>query len=327
MFSVALDAMGGDYGPSETVEAALKIVNEYGYVIYLVGDQTQISNLLESKNYDRSLIHIVNSDGVIEDIDNHLKALREKPNASIIQAVNLAKKGTVDAVVSMGSTGASMASSSLILGLLEGIERPAIGGPMLGSLSDVVFLDVGSNLDCRPSQLLGFGAIGTVYSAKIQGKENPRVGLLNVGTEANKGNKQIKDAYELFEKSSLNFIGNIESLDLFSDKVDVVICDGFIGNILLKYTEGIGYAIVNKITSMVSDVLPPELVQKLYKEIADKMNVAEVGGGGPLFGINGIVIVGHGRSKSDSIANGILLAKRAYDVDLTNLIKKAIDAL
>ena len=327
MFSVALDAMGGDYGPSETVEAALKIVNEYGYVIYLVGDQIQISNLLESKNYDRSLIHIVNSDGVIEDIDNPLKALREKPNASIIQAVNLAKKGTVDAVVSMGSTGASMASSSLILGLLEGIERPAIGGPMLRPLSDVVFLDVGSNLDCRPSQLLGFGAIGTVFSAKIQGKENPRVGLLNVGTEANKGNKQIKDAYELFEKSSLNFIGNIESVDLFSDKVDVVICDGFIGNILLKYTEGIGYAIVNKIGSMVSDVLPPELVQKLYKEIADKMNVAEVGGGGPLFGINGIVIVGHGRSKSESIANGILLAKRAYDVELTNLIKKAIDAL
>jgi glycerol-3-phosphate acyltransferase PlsX len=327
MFSVALDAMGGDYGPSETVEAALKIVNEYGYVIYLVGDQTQISNLLESKNYDRSLIHIVNSNGVIEDIDNPLKALREKPNASILQAVNLAKKGTVDAVVSMGSTGASMASSSLILGLLEGIERPAIGGPMLRPLSDVVFLDVGSNLDCRPSQLLGFGAIGTVFSAKIQGKENPRVGLLNVGTEANKGNKQIKDAYELFKKSSLNFIGNIESVDLFSDKVDVVICDGFIGNILLKYTEGIGYAIVNKIGSMVSDVLPPELVQKLYKEIADKMNVAEVGGGGPLFGINGIVIVGHGRSKSDSIANGILLAKRAYDVELTNLIKKAIDAL
>ena len=327
MFSVALDAMGGDYGPSETVEAALKIVNEYGYVIYLVGDQTQISNLLESKNYDRSLIHIVNSNGVIEDIDNPLKALREKPNASILQAVNLAKKGTVDAVVSMGSTGASMASSSLILGLLEGIERPAIGGPMLRPLSDVVFLDVGSNLDCRPSQLLGFGAIGTVFSAKIQGKENPRVGLLNVGTEANKGNKQIKDAYELFKKSSLNFIGNIESVDLFSDKVDVVICDGFIGNILLKYTEGIGYAIVNKIGSMVSDVLPPELVQKLYKEIADKMNVAEVGGGGPLFGINGIVIVGHGRSKSESIANGILLAKRAYDVELTNLIKKAIDAL
>ena len=143
----------------------------------------------------------------------------------------------------------------------------------------------------------------------------------------NKGNKQIKDAYELIEKSSLNFIGNIESVELLSDKVDVAICDGFIGNILLKYTEGIVYAIINKIGSMVADFLPPELVQKLYKEIADKMNVAEVGGGGPLFGVNGIVIVGHGRSKSDSIANGILLAKRAYDVELTNLIKKAIDTV
>ena len=327
MFSVALDAMGGDYGPSETIEAALKVINDYGYTVYLVGVESQISNILADKHYDKSLIHVINADDVIEDNDNPLKALREKPNASIIQAVNLAKEGTVDAVVSMGSTGASMASASLILGLLEGIERPAIGGPMLGSLSDVVFLDVGSNLDCRPSQLLGFGAIGTVFSANIQGKNNPRVGLLNVGTESNKGNKQIKDAYELFEKSSLNFIGNIESVDLFCDKVDVAICDGFIGNILFKYTEGIGYAIINKIGSMVADFLPPELVQKLYKEIADKMNVAEVGGGGPLFGVNGIVIVGHGRSKSDSIANGILLAKRAYDVELTNLIKKAIDTV
>ena len=302
---VAVDAMGGDYGPQETVPGALEALESHqGLEVVLVGDERQLSDELGRLNSGGRSVAVVPSQGKIGDDEHPVQALRQKPDASIVVATKLLKAGKADAVVSMGSTGASMASGVLILGLMEGLERPCIGGPFLGLAPRTVMVDMGSNVDCRPSLLLSFAAMGVVFSRSFLGIETPRVGLLSVGAEEAKGNRQVQESYQLFQESHLNFVGNVEGMDFFTDKADVIVSDGFLGNILMKFTEGLGSALGAFLHRQLAGTLPPEALSKVASDLWTTTNLPRKMGG-PLFGVNGAMVLGHGSSKADGVAGAI----------------------
>ena len=302
---VAVDAMGGDYGPQETVLGALEALESHqGLEVVLVGDERQLSDELGRLNSGGRSVAVVPSQGKIGDDEHPIQALRQKPDASIVVATKLLKAGKADAVVSMGSTGASMASGVLILGLMEGLERPCIGGPFLGLAPRTVMVDMGSNVDCRPSLLLSFAAMGVVFSRSFLGIETPRVGLLSVGAEEATGNRQVQESYQLFQESHLNFVGNVEGMDFFTDKADVIVSDGFLGNILMKFTEGLGSALGAFLHRQLAGTLPPEALSKVASDLWTTTNLPRKMGG-PLFGVNGAMVLGHGSSKADGVAGAI----------------------
>lgn len=322
---IALDAMGGDHGPPVTVPAALKAIGNGGVAIALVGDPDAIN--VELDKYDtpaKKLAQVVPAEGVIPEGANPALALRAHPKASVLIAAGAVKIGKAKAFVSMGSTGASIAAGTVLLGTLEGIERGALGGPIIGYAPDSVIIDLGTNVDTRPAQLADFAALGSLMSRLIYDKENPRVALLSVGSEEGKGNAQVKATTELLRSSSLNFIGNIEPHDLPAGKAEVVVCDGFVGNIVLKLTEGLGRAITEHIRS----ALPasPE-VEALANEVFARTNRLEALGGGPLLGLKGAAIVGHGSSGVDAIAGAINTAKVVVENDYINAQKAELEQI
>jgi glycerol-3-phosphate acyltransferase PlsX len=253
--------------------------------------------------------------------------LRTKPKASVVVATQLVKQGQADVIVSMGSTGGAMASSVLALGLMEGLERPCLGGPFLGLAPNTVLVDIGSNLDCRPGLLLSFAALGAAFARTYMGIENPRVGLLSVGSEAAKGNRQVQESYQLFQDSHLNFVGNVEGMDFFTDKADVIICDGFVGNILLKFTEGLGGALADYLKKNLSQVMPEESVKKIASDLWETTNRPRTVGGGPLFGVNGAVILGHGSCRAEGVAGAIRTAVRYVNVGLVDIMRNELTAI
>jgi len=221
----------------------------------------------------------------------------------------LVKAGRADACVSMGSTGATMAAGAVILGVIEGVDRPALGGPIIGLAPRTVFIDVGTNVDCRPSQLLSFAVIGDVFVRQLWGVENPRVGLLSVGAESGKGNRQVRETSELISASDLNFIGNVEADELLKNKADVIVCDGFVGNVVMKLTEGLGAALSDLMNKrLVGGSQKPE-VTKLGREMYELTNPVETMGGGPLFGVNGVSVIGHGRARARAVKRAIGTAR------------------
>ncbi|MBI4200792.1 MAG: phosphate acyltransferase PlsX [Chloroflexi bacterium] len=326
-FTVALDAMGGDHGPAEVVAGAVQAAREQGVEVLLVGDRAAVEPELASHACQGLGITVIASEGVIQETDHPVRAMRSKPRASVLEAVRLVKAGRAQAAVTMGSTGAAMASATLVLGLLEGLQRPALGGPLLGGLSSAVLVDLGSNVDCRPSQLLGFAAIGVAFARCIQGVESPRVALLTVGAEEGKGNRQVREAYRLFKSSGLNFVGNVEGLDLFLDKADVVVCDGFVGNVLMKFAEGLGMALARQFSGSLGRHLPPLALKEVGDNVAALTNAAELEGGGPLLGVDGVVVVGHGRARADSVAAAVRMARRAVDAGLVDAMRRELATL
>ncbi len=313
---IALDAMGGDHGPSVTVPAALKAIGNGGVAIALVGDPAAIE--AELAKYDtpaKKLTQVVPAEGVIPEGANPALALRANPKASVLIAAGAVKAGKASAFVSMGSTGASIAAGTVLLGTVDGIERGALGGPIVGYAPDTVIIDLGTNVDTKPAQLADFAALGSLMSRLIYSKSNPRVALLSVGSEEGKGNAQVKATTELLRNSSLNFVGNVEPHDLTEDKAEVVVCDGFVGNIVLKLTEGLGRAITEHIRSALPS--SPE-VDALVDEIFARTNRLEALGGGPLLGLKGAAIVGHGSSGVDAIAGAIGTAKIVVENDYIN---------
>ena len=320
---VALDAMGGDFGPQETVKGAVEALRSGNVALTLVGDRDLVEAELAKYSVASLPVGIVPSIGKIGDDEHPVQALRHKPRASIMVATKLLKNAQADVLVSMGSTGASMASAALTLGLMEGLERPCIGGPFLGLAPLTVLVDLGSNLDCRPSLLLSFGALGAVFARKYLGVENPRVGLLSVGEEAAKGNRQVQESYQLFQESHLNFIGNVEGMDFFTNRADVIVCDGFVGNILLKYTEGLGRALLQYLGKNLSPLLSSEDLGKLNAGLLEMTNLVHRTGG-PLLGVNGAVIVGHGSSKSDAVAGAIATAVRYVELGLVESMREEL---
>jgi glycerol-3-phosphate acyltransferase PlsX len=301
---VVVDAMGGDYAPRETIQGAIEALSHHDIEVILVGDREPVESELARHDTANQPVTLVASVGKAGDDEHPMQALRHKPEASIVVATKLLKSGRADVLVSMGSTGASMASAVMVLGLMEGLERPCIGGPFLGLAPRTVLVDMGSNVDCRPSLLLSFGALGSVFSHEFLGVENPRVALLSVGAEEAKGNRQVQESYQLLRQSHLNFVGNVEGMDFFTDRADVILCDGFVGNILMKFTEGLGSSLGAYLTRQLTELLSPQESKRVISELWTVTNLPRKMGG-PLFGVNGAVILGHGSSRSDGVAGAI----------------------
>ncbi|NLN87654.1 MAG: phosphate acyltransferase PlsX [Syntrophomonadaceae bacterium] len=311
---LTLDAMGGDYAPEETVAGAVMWVQSSEVGILLVGQEEKLRAELVKYDYDGKRIRIVNASQVIG-MDESAAALRKKQDSSIVVATRLVREGRADAVISCGSTGAQMAAATLILGRMEGIERPPIVAEVPGmSAQKTLLLDVGANVDCKPQQLVQFALLGSVYASALHGIENPRIGLLSNGEEEGKGNKlSIETAALLQDNKRINFSGNIEGRDLFYDKADVVVCDGFVGNILLKTVEGLARFIA--MTCLTELGKMPSLFTAL-----DNSQV----GGAPLLGIKGVSIVCHGSSKREAVFNALRIAEQCVTAQMVEKQQSAL---
>ena len=311
---IALDVMGGDHAPEELVAGAILWSETSNTELLLVGQEEKIMRELQKQSYDHSKISIVNATQIME-MDESVTALRKKQDSSIVVATRLVKEGKADAVVSCGSTAAQMAAATLILGRLEHIDRPPIVAVVPGLAGKIsLLLDVGANVDCRPQQLLQFAILGRVYAGILTGIDNPRVALLNNGEEESKGNSQSLETHKLLhEQADINFIGNIEGRDLFFGKTDVVVCDGFVGNLLLKSMEGM---------AMFIGVACREELGKL-PAVFQQFDYSQAGGA-PLLGVNGVSIVCHGSSKREAVFNGIRIAEQCVN---RNMVPSQILAL
>ena len=318
LHTVALDAMGGDQAPAEQVKGAVMAAREHGVRVLLVGDSSLVQAELDRWDHNGLALEVVPSEGVIMEGEPPARSLRAKPKASIVVATELVRQGQADAVVTMGSTGAAMAASVLAYGLFPGLDRPALGGPFISLAPRTTIMDLGAQIDCSPAQLLSFAALGCTFSRVFLNITDPRVGLLSVGAEEGKGNRQVKAAYPLLKASGLNFVGNVEGHDLFLDKTDVVVCDGFVGNVLLKFTEGLAEAAAQYLrTSLGSD---SPAVRRLH-ELASEAESA----GGPLFGVNATVIIGHGKTKAEGVASSIGRAKDALGLGLVDSMRTDLE--
>jgi len=314
---IAVDVMGGDYAPSEIIKGILSSNLPIDFT--LVGNSKIIEKELKTISPSNTPeFPIISTNEQILETDSPLEAFRKKPNASIITAMKLLKTKKVEGVISMGPTGATMATATLILGLIDGLQRPAVGGNFLGLTKNVV-MDLGTNVDVKPEQLLNFAIIGSIFSKEYLKIENPKIALLNIGSETTKGNRLVKEAFNIFKKTNLNFIGNIEGMDIVTSKADVIVCDGFVGNIILKFAGGLGIAISKLIEKQLSTIIPEKKIAKLVQTIVDTTNYTKTIGGGPLLGVNGAVFIGHGSSKAPNVTGAI---KYTYDLITLNFTDK-----
>ncbi|MFC1848242.1 phosphate acyltransferase PlsX [Chloroflexota bacterium] len=324
MIRVAVDAMGGDFAPAETVAGGVQAARELGVEIILVGPLAEIEREFEKHDTAGLPIRLVNATEVIEDGEHPVMAVMRKPNSSVSVATKLIKGGEADAVVSAGSTGACMVCAMQYLGTLPGIDRPMAGGPFLQLSPHTSVFDMGVNVYCQPDQLVNFAVAGCVFTKAFLGIENPTVGLLNVGSEEGKGNQLAKEAYSLLQKSGLNFIGNVEGMDIPKGKANVVVCDGFVGNILLKFCEGLGETVrdwlLNELKESVSQAELEDVTTRLWK----LMSPGAVLGGAPLWGVDGLVMVCHGSSHAPQIAYTIKEAKSCAESGFIDLLRSEL---
>lgn len=324
---IVVDAMGGDYAPQVVVEGAIAAVKEYEIDVVLVGDELKLSSLLEKSGYRGKNISLYPSSEVIEMSEPAAASVRRKRNSSIVVGLNLVKDGIGDAFFSAGNTGAVVCAATLSLGLIPGIERPgiAIFAPTLKGES--LIIDVGANIDPKPTQLLQYGIMANAYLRYILNRTNASIGLLNVGEEESKGTGFVKETHELLSKSKLNFIGNIEGKDIFSGKSDIIICDGFVGNVLLKVSESLVEAmkefLKRNLMSNPWGKLGLILLKKSLLQFKKELDYSEHGGA-PLLGVNGMVIIGHGRSNSKAIKNAIRVAKEEVEGKFCEKVTEAL---
>jgi glycerol-3-phosphate acyltransferase PlsX len=308
---VAVDAMGGDFGPRVTVEGAIKAAKEYKIEVQLVGVEDLIKKEFDKFNHSRSTVTIINATEAIG-MGEGLLSFRKKKKSSIRVGAQLVKDGQADAFVSMGNTAAVVFISMSILGALKGVEKPALSllVPNLKGLT--LLIDVGANVNCRPHHLEQFAVMGHTFMGSVLGINKPRIGLMSVGEEEGKGNELTKEAFERLQDSPLNFIGNVEGKDIYSGKADVIVSDGFTGNVALKVSEGMAetffYMARNEIMKNFFAKFGFFLMKRNLKRIYKKIDYTEYGGA-QLLGINGVCIIGHGRSNSNAVKNAVGLAK------------------
>lgn len=332
-YTIVLDAMGGDNAPKSVVDGAILALREYKDIsIILAGPEEKISTMLGNAGDVRDRISILPADEVIEMDESPMMAVRKKRGASMVVACNAVREGKADACVSAGSTGAVLACGMFKLGRIPGIERPALA-PILPTAADSSFLliDAGANVDCQPKFLQQFGLMGSVYMNSVEGVNNPRVGLVNIGAEAEKGNKLTKETYELMNaQTSYNFVGNAEARDLFTGDFDVIVADGFAGNIILKQTEGLAKAMFSMIKKgLMSSLLTKigaALVKPALRGIKDKMDYNKIGGA-PLLGVNGAVVKAHGSSGDQAIKSAIGQARKMLIGDVVGKISAGLAGL
>ncbi len=307
---IALDTMGSDQGPAELVAGAVLAAGKSDIEITLLGDEKQIQSVLRQDQAGH-LMHVVHTTQVVSMHDSPIDAVRKKKDSSVVVAFELLKKGEVDAVVSAGNSGAIMAAAIKFLGRLKDISRPGIASVFPTMKGPVVVMDVGANVDCRPNHLFQFGIMASAFSQIMFGIEKPRVGLLSIGEEGGKGNALVKSAHTLFQSSGLNFIGNVEGRDTFQGNVDVIVCDGFVGNVCLKLSEGLAEAVQSMLRDEIVKTFKAKmgyfLARKAFSNFKKRVDYAEYGGA-PLLGFNGTGIICHGRSNKVAIKNAILVA-------------------
>ena len=310
---IVLDAMGGDRGPEVNVEGALAAARELGSDVILVGDERVLAERLARQDVRGLAVTIRHAPEAVEMGESPMAALRKKKHSSIRIGLELVKKGEADAFVSAGNTGAVMATALVVLGTVSGVERPAIAIVVPTATGQAVLLDAGANVDCKPRHLVQFAIMGHIYARHILERPRPRVGLLSIGEEESKGNELTREAFKaLEEESALNFIGNVEGRDVFSGSADVIVCDGFIGNVALKISEGL----VETIFQLLRDELKQGLRARVgsfllvptFRRFKRRIDSAEYGGA-PLLGVNGVCMISHGRSTSKAIRNAIRAAE------------------
>ncbi len=321
---IALDAMGGDSGPLVVVSGAKMACEEFPVELILVGDEAAIKGALAQCGGNHPSLSIVHAKTQIEMGESPL-VVRQKKDASICVATELVKSKEAVAVISAGNTGASMAAAFFILGRLPGIDRPAIATPLPTLKGVSVLIDAGANVDCKPKHLVAFAMMGHIYAKDILGIAKPKVGLLNIGEEDSKGNELTKEAFLLLKEAPFNFIGNIEGKELYAGAADVIVCDGFVGNVALKVSEGLAEAIVQflkrEIMAYPLGKLGGLLLKPAFSRFKAKIDYDEYGGA-PLLGINGISIISHGRSSPKAIKNAIRVAKESFEKGVNRHIQE-----
>lgn len=325
---IAIDAMGGDHAPREIVLGAIEACRELNAEVILVGDEAAIKR--ELGNETLVGLEIEATTEVIEMDEHPANAVKKKKNSSLVVANRLVKEGRAAGVISAGNTGAGMTASIFTLGRIAGIKRPAIASPMPTKKGVSVLLDAGANADCDPENLLQFAIMGSVYAEQVLGLANPRVGLLSIGEEETKGNMLTIEAYKLLKKAPLNFIGNIEGRDVHQGVCEVIVCDGFVGNIVLKLSEGLATTLFGQIKEALGSSFTAKLgglmVKNSLRQIKNRMDYTEYGGA-PLLGLNGISMIGHGSSNAKAIKNAVKATIRAISQDVPGKISTTLEKL
>lgn len=329
MTRVAVDAMGGDNAPVEIVKGAVDAVNANQKIkVYLTGKEDVVKAELSKYTYDTERIEVVNADEVIETAEPPVLAIRKKKNSSIVVALNLVKDGTCDAFVSAGSSGAVLVGGQLIVGRIRGIERPPLAPLIPTEKGCSLLIDCGANVDARPSHLVQFAKMGSVYMESVMGVEKPRVAIVNIGAEEEKGNALVKETFPLLKNCpEINFIGSIEARDIPTGYADVIVCEAFAGNIILKLYEGVGATLIKKVKAGMMTSLRSKigalLVKPALKKTLKPFDLQEYGGA-PLLGLNGLVVKTHGSSKAIEIKNSILQCVTFKEQKINEKIKDKV---
>ncbi|MGD9567437.1 MAG: phosphate acyltransferase PlsX [Sedimentibacter sp.] len=327
---IAVDAMGGDNAPEAIVKGSIHARDEYNVSIVLSGKESEIKKVLEKNTSDFNNIEILNAEEVITNDDKPVMALRRKKESSLVKALNAVQNKEADAVVSAGSTGALLAGATLIVGRIKGIERPAIGSlipNMNGGFA--LLIDSGANVDSKPEFLYDFAIMGDIYLKKVLSIESPRIALANIGTEKTKGDKLTVEAYALLENTTLplNFIGNIEAREILHGKADIIVCDGFVGNMILKTLEGtvleLMKGIKNELMSSTRTKIGAALIKPALVNLKSKLDYSEHGGA-PILGVKETVIKAHGSSDEKAFKNAIRQAKICFENNVNELIEESI---
>ncbi|HXF91504.1 MAG TPA: phosphate acyltransferase PlsX [Nitrospiraceae bacterium] len=325
---IAVDAMGGDYGPPPILEGAYQAVRELDVEVVLVGEEGSLKEQLRRANYTDPRLTIRHAPQVVEMHESPAAVARKKRDSSIWIATELVKSGEASAVISAGNTGASMVAAFFVLEVIKGVERPAIATTLPTLTGTAVMLDVGANVDCTSRHLEQFALMGNEYAKHLYGKPNPRVGLLSIGEEDTKGNEVTKEAFKLLKALPINFIGNVEGRDVYSGSADVIVCDGFIGNVALKISEGVADTIkkllMKELAGSFLGRLAYPLVAGPLLRLRRRIDYAEFGGA-PLLGVNGVCMICHGRSSAKAIKNAIKRAKAMVESRLNELIRRDIE--
>ncbi len=324
---IAVDAMGGERAPQEVVRGAVKACREHWGEIVLVGKESTLRAELANYRLRDWQLSIVDAKEVVESNEQPTQAVRNKQDSSIVVGMNLLKRGDVSAFVSAGNSGAVMAAALLTLGGIEGIERPALGFLFSAPEHPVLLLDVGANADCKPSFLVQFAQMGSVYMERVFAVERPRIGLLSNGEEESKGNQLVRESHRLLKNTSLNFIGNVEGNDVVTGKADVVVTDGFTGNVMIKEGEGLGELVLHSLRRTLAGRPRLKIAAFFFgsalRNAIKGLDYSEHGGA-PLLGVNGNVIIAHGRSNAKAIRNAIFMAKQAVEQGVLEAMRQGI---
>lgn len=325
---IILDGMGGDNAPEAIVEGAVLASKEIQHQIAIIGKEDLIKDELKKYKYDEAKIHVINAEEVITNDEAPVRAVRSKKDSSIVKGINMVKSGYGDIFVSAGSTGALLAGGLFILGRIPGIDRPALASiyPIVGGIPSLL-VDAGANSECKPNNLLEFGIMGNIYMEKVIGRKNPKVGLVNIGAEAAKGSTLTKAAYSLLEQSDMNFIGNVEAREVPMGACDVIVTDGFTGNVLLKLTEGMALNMLKTLKKRFTDGAKAKLGAALLidkiRGLKQEFDYSEYGGA-PILGVKGPIVKMHGSSNANAVKNTIIKGIPYAEENVVDIIQNSV---